>query len=125
MRMGVGSGIVAVLAILATPAMAAPEPSTRLVACQSGSCLLVSGRRDDAGALVRINGHAVPVEGQRNWRVRLPIETVREWSAPSARTIDVALLDPATRNAATQQADLPIGLFTRVADLAALVVRVR
>jgi hypothetical protein len=114
-----------VIASLASPAMAASGPSTRLVTCQSGSCLLVSGHRDDAASVVRINGHAVPVEGKHNWRVRLPLETVREWSAPFARTVDVALLDPKISRETATQADLPIGLLGHATNLASLVVSVR
>jgi hypothetical protein len=113
------------LVSLASPALAASEPSTRLVSCGSRSCLLVSGHRDNAASLVRINGHVVSVTGKRKWRVSLPVETVRHWSAPSARTLEVTLLDPETHRESSGQADLPIGLLGHVTDLASLVVRVR
>ena len=66
-----------VAACLATPALAETKPSTRLVSCGNDSCLLVTGHRDSAQAQVRINGHAVDVQGNRNWQVRLPVSTVR------------------------------------------------
>jgi hypothetical protein len=115
----------AVIACIASPATAAAEPNTRLVSCRSGSCLLISGQRDDAASMVRINGHAVVVEGKRHWRVRLPIETVRAWSAPLARTIRITLLDPETHAETTAKADLPIGLLGHVTELASLVVSIR
>jgi hypothetical protein len=111
-------------ASLATPAMAATEPTTRLVSCQSGSCLVISGRRGSPEAIVLINGHAVAVAGERSWQVRLPLETVRRWSPPMARTIQVATVDPASQASAAQDADLPIGMLGYV-ELASLVVAVK
>lgn len=111
-------GIV-IAAGLAAPASAAPGARTRLVECRSQTCLLVAGRRADAGATVRINGHEVPVEGGRKWRVRLPVDTVRAWSAPYARTIMVSTMK------ATEEVDLPIGMLGHREDLAMLVVRVK
>lgn len=108
----------------AGPALAASSPTTRLAACRTGSCLVVTGQRDSAAALVLINGHTVSVDGQRNWQVRLPLDTVRDWSAPMARTIAVETVDPAGTARSAQDANLPIGLLGHV-DLAALVVAVK
>jgi hypothetical protein len=72
--------------------------------------------------LVQINGHAVHVEGKQRWRVRLPLETVRSWSVPFARTIEVTLLDPSNPGEGSHKAKLPIGLLGHVSDLASLVV---
>ena len=110
------------VASLATPATAASEPSTRVVGCGSGSCLLVTGHRDNAASPVSINGHVVAVEGQRDWRARLPVETVRDWSLPLARTIEVSFIDAATGVATAMDADLPIGLLGHAENLAWLVV---
>lgn len=114
-------------AALASPASAAAaaEPRTRLVDCEAGSCLLVTGRRAHATSTVNINGHAVPVEGSRKWRATLPVETLRQWSAPYARTITVSVVDARTGTEASTQADLPIGLLGHVENLALLVVRVK
>lgn len=105
-------------AALASSASAAAEPRTRLVDCKAGSCLLVTGRRADAASAVSINGHAVSVEGSRKWRATLPVETLREWSAPYARTITVSVADAKTRT----EADLPIGLLGHAENLTMLVV---
>ena len=114
-------GIVLVVAF-AAPASAITEPKTRLVSCDAGSCLLVTGRRTDATSTVTINGHAVFVQGARKWRACLPIDTVREWSAPYARTITVSVVDDETRESASAGADLPIGLLGHAEDLAMLIV---
>jgi hypothetical protein len=103
------------------PACAAAEPTTRLVACEAGSCLLVTGRRTNAAAMVSINGRAVSAEGARKWRVRVPVDTVRKWSAPFARTIVVSVVDAGTRTDATAEVDLPIGLLGQVEDLTLVV----
>ena len=74
---------------------------------------------------VSINGQEVAVEGKYDWRVRVPVETVRGWSAPYARTIEVSLRDPQTQLDATADVDLPIGLLGTLTDLAALEIRAR
>ena len=105
------------------PAQAQGDVETRLVRCKSQECLLVTGHRDDAATAVLVNGHAVKVEGRRNWRVRLPVATVRDWSVPFARTIEVALQDQQTQQVITQKSKLPIGLMGH-ADLASLIIRI-
>ena len=121
--------ILAAAGMLATaaPAVAKADApvNTRLVHCSEDDCLLITGRRDDRASTVRINGHVVEVEGQRRWRVRLPVETVRAWSAPYARTIAVAVTDGQGDAAVVAQADLPIGLLGQATRLASLVISVR
>ncbi|MCB5425184.1 hypothetical protein H0274_07940 [Altererythrobacter sp. CC-YST694] len=112
-------------AALASPAMAASGPTTKVVGCGDQSCLLVSGHRDDPTLLVSINGQVVDVEGGQNWRVRVPVETVRQLSAPNARTIEVGLLTSKAQMASSASVDLPIGLLGNLTNLAALEVRVR
>jgi len=101
------------------PAFAAPAPSAKLVDCGSESCLQVSGHRDKATSEVSINGHVVAAQGARKWRLRLPVNTVRAWSEPYARTISVSVAG------AEHEADLPIGMLGHTGNLAMLVVRVK
>jgi hypothetical protein len=77
----------------------------------------VTGHRSDASAPVLLAGHELAVKGKRNWRVAVPLSTVKEWSAPFARTIDVAVAGSAMK------ARLPIGLLGGTVDLAFLDVR--
>ena len=114
---GLAALLVGSLAGFSAPAFAATEPRTRVVACETGSCLLVTGRRANAASMVSINGRAVSAEGAHNWRVRVPVDTVRKWSAPFARTIVVSVVDAGTRTDATAEVDLPIGLLGQVEDL--------
>lgn len=107
---------------VAPPALAASAPTTRLVDCGETTCLLVAGRRHDASAPVSINGHAVAARGGRNWQALVPVETIRDWSEPYARSISVAVAGSA---AGTAEASLPIGLLGHVTDLAFLEVRAR
>lgn len=109
---------------MTSPALAGGAPTTRLVSCPAGSCLVVAGRRDSPQAVVTINEHAVSVDGSRKWQVLLPVATVRDWSEPQARAITVATYDPATGLRSERDADLPIGLLGHV-ELASLVVAVR
>lgn len=102
--------------------MAAPESRTELVRCGAQSCLRVVGYRDDPASIVRINGHAVPVEGERRWRAYLPVEVLRDWSSPNARAIEVSVGDPDSSRATTARIALPIGLLASEINLASLVV---
>lgn len=107
-----------VLPLLAvTPALAATEASTKLVECQTGDCLLVTGYRADANAPVAINGRAVTVEGKARWQLRLPVQTLRAWSAPNARSITISV------NGEEKEARLPTGMFVRPEMLTMLVIR--
>ena len=114
-----------IIGSLASPATGASEPSTRLIRCGEKSCLQISGRRGDPAAIIRINGRVVPVEGEHSWRVRLPVDVVRQWSVPYARTIEVSLHDPETQCETIARVDLPIGLLGGVTELASLVISVR
>lgn len=113
------------LGSLASPAIAAPEPSAKLVRCGAESCLRVAGYRDDPTAIVSINGHVVPVEGERRWKADLPVAVVREWSAANARTIDVSLAGPEAQRETVTRVNLPIGLLADATVLAALEINVR
>lgn len=108
---------------MAAPALA-HSATARLVACDAGSCLLVRGYRATPAAEVRINDHAVAAEGGRSWRVSLPMETVKNWSGPFARTLHVSVSEPSTA-ARTEAVRLPVGLLGHDVELAYLVVRAR
>jgi hypothetical protein len=114
-----------IIGSLASSAMAASEPSTKVVDCGTHSCLQVSGHRSNPASIVSINGHVVPVKGNHGWRVRLPVETVQLWSAPHARTIEVSLHDPETQRDVKDSVDLPIGLLGDVTNLASLEISIR
>lgn len=107
---------------LASPANAAPEPSARLVRCGAESCLRIAGHRESPALVVRVNGYVVPVEGERRWEVDLPIDTVRDWSAPYARTIEVSLHGPEAAGDVSASIALPIGLLGGTTNVASLMV---
>ncbi len=107
---------------LAAPANAAEQPRAKLVSCGAESCLRIAGTRPSQGSVIAINDRVVTAEGGRSWKVDLPLETVRQWSAPHARTVEVSLHDPATQREIKAIVDLPIGLLGGVTDLALLVV---
>lgn len=109
-------GVTGIGAALSTPVSAADYLNTKIVSCGEKSCLLVSGRRADANAQVALNGHAVTVEGDRKWRVRVPVDTVRAWSAPFAKTIVVSIAG------VSRKAKLPIGMLLGDEHLAMLTV---
>jgi hypothetical protein len=96
-----------------------------LVSCDAGSCVLVRGHRAASDAEVRINDRVVDAEGGRSWRVSLPVATVRDWSAPLARTLRVSVSDRAESAVQTEAVRLPVGLLGHDLELAYLVVRPR
>lgn len=110
------------VALAASPAVAG-EIATRVVDCAEGSCLQVTGHRTNAAAAVSINGHAVAAQGVRKWKVRLPVETLREWSAPLARTMTISVGNGG--NQSDFETRLPIGLLGQKEDLAFLIVSVK
>jgi hypothetical protein len=114
-----------VMAAFGPAAMAASEPRTKLVSYGTQTALLVSGHRADSAAQVDINGHPVAVEGGTSWRVMLPVDTVRAWSTPMARSIAITVRTSAADTAETQPAALPIGLLGHVTDLAVLEIGTR
>jgi hypothetical protein len=93
--------------------------TTRLVACGDQPCLLIHGQRQQRDEPVVINGRTVAVEGGRSWHLRLPMATLRAWSAPYARSLAIAT------GQNQSEASLPIGLLGHTTDLAALEVRAR
>jgi hypothetical protein len=96
----------------------ASAPGTRLVTDHGEICLQVSGHRDDPAAAVQIAGHAVPVKGHRNWRARVPVQTLHQWAPPFARRIEITV----TGQTAPIMAELPIGLLGHTTGLAALTI---
>lgn len=116
----------AIAALLAAGATAAPakSPATaQLVTCDAGNCLLVRGHRASASAQVRINGRTIDPDGGRTWSVRVPVATLRSWSAPFARSIDVAVMDGTGTVEDSDTVRLPVGLLGHDVELASLVVR--
>ncbi len=106
-----------------SPAMAEADAKTKLVRCGAQDCLQISGYRADPGLSVTLNGQVVDVEGQHSWRAEIPVETIRQWSAPNAREIEISLQDAASQQRSSVMADLPIGLLGDISALASLEVR--
>ena len=116
-------GVLAAAMTCAPSAQAAQHPGAKLVSCADADCLLVSGARSDPQAQVLINGHPVEAEGRRSWKVLLPVETVRAWSASGARNIAVTTLGAGSDSRDTRQVKLPIGMLGSITELAVLVIR--
>jgi hypothetical protein len=110
---------------LATPALADAETSTRLVRCGEESCVRVAGYRTDPSSAVRINGRTVSVEGKRSWKIDLPVDVIREWSEPNARTISVSFSDTFSQFEETSIASLPIGLLSDASIISSIEFSVR
>lgn len=113
--------IAALLTMTAHVASAAARDGaqTRLQRCGTDTCLLVQGRRADPRAVVRIAEHPVAVRGSHAWRAMLPLDDVRAWSTPFARTITVRVDEPGG-SVSEGLARLPIGLLGHVTELASL-----
>ena len=114
-------GVLMALAAASLPVQAQAS-TVKLVRCGAGDCLLVRGHRNSDQAAVRVNERAVEAKGGRSWRVRLPVQTVRDWSAPFARTLSISVVDPAGSVERTEAVRLPVGLLGQNLELASLVV---
>ena len=110
-----------VTAVAAAPASARPV-SVHVVSCDAGSCLLVRGHRTASQAVIRINERDVEAKGLHSWQVRLPVATVRDWSAPFARSLRVAVVNPSGAIERSEAVRLPVGLLGQNLELASLVV---
>jgi hypothetical protein len=115
--------LIALAVATATSPANARSATARLITCDAGNCLLVRGHRASSQAIIRINGRTVEASGDRSWRVRLPVATVRDWSAPFARNLQVAVVDPAGPVERADAVRLPVGLLGHNLELASLVVR--
>lgn len=116
-------------AMALSAANAHPLATTRLVACDAGSrsgdCVLVRGHRASPQAVVEINARPVETSGGSYWRVRVPVATVRDWSAPFARTLRMTVTEPTGSIERDEAVRLPIGLLGQKVELAALTVHAR
>lgn len=121
------SGIFGALAMVAGPfsATARPVATVRVISCDAGDCLLVRGHRTSSQAVVRMNERPVDVSGRTSWQVRLPVATVRDWSAPYARTLRVAVVGAAGSVEDSGAVRLPVGLLGGKLELASLSVHAR
>jgi hypothetical protein len=114
-------GVLLSLAAAALPSQA-HSATARLVKCGAADCLLVRGHRNSDRAIIRVNDRAVEVSGGRSWKVRLPVATVRDWSAPFARTLGVSVINTAGSVEQAEAVRLPVGLLGHNLELASLVV---
>lgn len=110
---------------MAPTAQAGALPVARLVRCDAGTCVQLRGERRSPASLVVINDHVVAARGGRNWKVRVPVAMVRAWSAPFARTLRVAVVEPGGAAEREGEVRLPVGLLGHNTELAALVVHAR
>lgn len=117
----VGLLIASAVAIAASPASAHPV-TVRVVSCDAGSCLLLRGYRKAAQAEVWINDRAVEATGLHSWQVRLPVAAVRDLSAPFARSLRVAVVNPTGVIERSDAVRLPVGLLGYNVELASLVI---
>ncbi len=112
--------LVLLVATAVVPASAQAKgavPSTKLERCGERTCLRISGHRDDPAATVLIEQREVAVSGKKRWHVSLPLQTVRNWSAPAARAIAVEIVG---KDCTQMKAPLPIGVFGGNTNLAFL-----
>ena len=107
------------------PALAAPAPQARLVHCGGRTCLRLSGYRSQSALSVPVGGQDLVVEGDRAWRVTVPLATARGWATSRDYSLTVTLVDPDTGSESTQPVLLPPGALGPRMELAALVVRAR
>ncbi len=107
-------------ALLAMP-VGAKDAESRLVRCGAASCLQLSGYRDNPEDAVLVNGRSVAVEGDRRWQVHMPLDTLRNYADPHARSIEVSVGERPAREV-VDQVKLPIGLLGNTTGMDSIVV---
>lgn len=117
--------LAAPLLVWGAAASARPLATTQIISCGDRDCLLVRGHRALTTSRIRINDRSIAPDGGRAWSVQLPVATLRSWSAPFARSIHVAVVDPAGTVEDSATVRLPIGMLGHDVELASLVVRAR
>lgn len=110
------------LAMAAAPKVAIAAPEARLVHCDAGTCLRISGRRPHAAVTVRVAGHTLAVQGNRIWRATLPLATARDWASSHGGALMATLTDPVTGDERVEAVTLPPGALGQRIELASLVV---
>jgi hypothetical protein len=113
------------LLLAAAPAAARNAGDTaRLRTCGADTCVVLRGERADPADAVTVAGHTVAATGGRRFEVAVPVASVRAWSAPFARVVEVGVVAH-DGGVTTRAVRLPIGLLGHVTELAALEVRSR
>ncbi len=68
-----------------------------------------------------VNGRSVAVEGDRRWQVHMPLDTLRNYADPHARSIEVSVGERPSREV-VDQVKLPIGLLGNTTGMDSIVV---
>ena len=111
---------------MAAPVQAAPAARARLVHCSEGTCLRIVGHRPSRAVAIRIAGRDLAVEGDRAWRVTVPLATARAWPTSfGGRALTLTSVDTQTGAENRDRVELPPGALGRRVELAALEVRAR
>ena len=110
------------LAMIAIPRSAVAAPKARLVHCGDATCLRISGRRPHAAVAVRVAGRPLMVEGNRSWRVTVPLATARDWAAVHGSTLTLTLTDARSGGESVERVALPPGALGKRIELANLIV---
>lgn len=111
------------LAMMAAPALSASVAQSRLVHCGRDTCLRISGRRSNPAVSIRIDGDALAVDGNRDWRVTVPLSTARIWARSSGSVLTLTSTDARGGTESRENVMLPPGAFGQRVELASLVVR--
>jgi hypothetical protein len=109
--------------MVSTPGNAVAAPLARLVHCGNATCLRISGRRPHSAVAVRIDGHDLAVEGERNWRATVPLKAARDWMNAAGDTLTLTMVDTRTGAEMATAVSLPPGALGKHIELATLVVR--
>jgi hypothetical protein len=118
-------GLLIAVATVAAPGQAQAAPDARLVHCGQDTCLRISGRRANAEVAIRIGGHELAAQGERNWRITVPLAIARGWMMPSGDALELTLVDPRNNTTSLQKSVLPPGALGRRVELVTLVVSAR
>lgn len=107
--------------VFAGPAQAASSQA-RLVHCDAGTCLRLSGHRSGSATAIRIGESDLVVAGDRAWQATVPLSTARTWPISRGYSLRVTLADAESGVQRVESVMLPPGALGARTELVSLLV---
>jgi hypothetical protein len=107
--------------VFAGPAQATGAQA-RLVHCDTGTCLRLSGHRSGATTAIRIGESDLAVAGERAWQATVPLSTARTWPISRGYSLRMTLADAESGVQRVESVMLPPGALGSRTELVSLLV---
>jgi hypothetical protein len=115
------AALLCVLGMFTGPAQAAGAQA-RLVHCDAGTCLRLSGHRAGATTAIRIGERDLAVVGGKAWQTTVPLSTARTWPIARGYAFRLILADAHSGVQRVESVMLPPGALGSRTELVSLLV---